>query len=107
MFFMDKTNLNLITQNMVLNQQQQDADKHEKFVLANREKAVEERVKESYKAQIEELNQDIKELTTLNTRYRTELSKPQNDKAAHGKRLRPATLPWRPHPSSSFLSAAL
>ena len=62
---------------MVLNQQQQDADKHEKFVLANREKAVEERVKESYKAQIEELNQDIKELTTLNTRYRTELSKPQ------------------------------
>ena len=74
---LDKTNLNLITQNMVLNQQQQDADKHEKFVLANREKAVEERVKESYKAQIEELNQDIKELTTLNTRYRTELSKPQ------------------------------
>ena len=68
---LDKTNLNLITQNMVLNQQQQDADKHEKFVLANREKAVEERVKESYKAQIEELNQDIKELTTLNTRDRT------------------------------------
>ena len=39
--------------------------------------------------------------------YVTELSKPQNDKAAHEKRLRPATLPWRPHPSSSSLSEPL
>lgn len=73
----DKTNLNLITQVMVLQQQQQDADKHQKQAVVDREKAVEGRVKESFKAQIGELNQDIKELTTLNARYRTELSKPQ------------------------------
>ena len=73
---LDKENL-LKTQELILAQRHMgDAEKHEREALSAREKAVEGRIRNTFQDQIDELNQDIKDLVTLNNYYKQQLRKP-------------------------------
>ena len=73
-----RNNVKLADDLRFLKSEREEFSSQSQYNINKREKAVEERMRDMFNGQIEELHQDVAELSKLNGYYRSELSKPQH-----------------------------
>jgi len=75
---LDKNNLQLQGDFLILQKQQENFKNQEKYNMERNTEAVMARIRGTMNKEVMNLQQDVKDLTKINSYYRTELSKPQH-----------------------------
>ena len=75
---LDRNNTKLAEDLVSLKQQHEEFNSQGQYNINKREKAVEDRMRDMFDHQVEELHQDVAELSKINAYYRSELNKPQH-----------------------------
>jgi len=75
---LDKNNLQLQGDFLILQKQQENFKNQEKYNMERNTEAVMSRIRGTMNKEVMNLQQDVKDLTKINSYYRTELSKPQH-----------------------------